>query len=111
MQFASDSFDAPSVYSNELQRFGGQWLGHALWYPTPSAGEEVEIGDVGYVSEGRFRRLFNVTSQAGFNRDLRPEGFKPLEYETGLEDRRILNVTPMVSESVTVVDAGMAAYV
>lgn len=35
--------------------------GHALWNPDPGAGHgPVTIGDVGYVREGRFNRLFNA---------------------------------------------------
>jgi len=30
--------------------------GHALWQPSPA----VEIGDVGFIREGHFHRLFNV---------------------------------------------------
>ena len=35
--------------------------GHALWEPDPgNLYPAVEIGDVGYIFEGRFHRLFNV---------------------------------------------------
>ena len=35
--------------------------GHALWDPDPgNLYPAVEVGDVGYISEGRFHRLFNV---------------------------------------------------
>ena len=35
--------------------------GHALWEPDPgNLYPAVEIGDVGYIREGKFRRLFNV---------------------------------------------------
>lgn len=35
--------------------------GHALWEPNPgNLYPPVEIGDVGYIREGKFRRLFNV---------------------------------------------------
>jgi hypothetical protein len=36
-------------------------FGHALWEPSPDGGYgSVKIGDVGYVSEGKFHRLFNA---------------------------------------------------
>jgi hypothetical protein len=36
-------------------------FGHALWDPCPEVGHDlVQIGDVGYVSEGKFQRLFNA---------------------------------------------------
>ena len=35
--------------------------GHALWDPSPgNLYPAVEVGDVGYIREGKFRRLFNV---------------------------------------------------
>lgn len=33
--------------------------GHALWEPSPHY-TAVEIGDVGFIREGRFHRLFNI---------------------------------------------------
>lgn len=36
-------------------------LGHALWEPSPgNLYHVVGVGDVGFVSEGRFHRLFNI---------------------------------------------------
>ena len=37
--------------------------GHALWEPNPVEGfyDQVTIGDVGYVMDGFFHRMFNVT--------------------------------------------------
>jgi hypothetical protein len=35
--------------------------GHALWEPDPgNLYPAVEVGDVGYIREGKFHRLFNV---------------------------------------------------
>jgi len=35
--------------------------GHALWEPSPREDyTAVEIGDVGFIREGRFHRLFNI---------------------------------------------------
>jgi hypothetical protein len=35
--------------------------GHALWEPDPqNLYQQVSIGDVGYMQEGSFRRMFNV---------------------------------------------------
>ena len=35
--------------------------GHALWEPSPGGHyTAVEIGDVGFIREGRFHRLFNI---------------------------------------------------
>lgn len=36
-------------------------IGHALWEPRPGIGHEcVQIGDVGFIREGHFHRLFNA---------------------------------------------------
>lgn len=36
-------------------------LGHALWEPSPGGRySAVAVGDVGFIREGRFHRLFNV---------------------------------------------------
>lgn len=37
-------------------------LGYALWYPEPHETGEPQIGDVGYVREGAFIRLFNINT-------------------------------------------------
>ncbi len=35
--------------------------GHALWEPSPGGHyTAVEIGDVGFIREGRFHRMFNI---------------------------------------------------
>ncbi|EKM58764.1 uncharacterized protein PHACADRAFT_72830, partial [Phanerochaete carnosa HHB-10118-sp] len=36
--------------------------GYALWYPEPHESGEVQIGDVGYIADGAFIRLFNVAN-------------------------------------------------
>jgi hypothetical protein len=39
--------------------------GHALWEPSPPRlNSPVEIGDVGFIREGRFHRLFNALLSA-----------------------------------------------
>jgi hypothetical protein len=38
--------------------------GYALWCPEPCYYDEVRVGDVGYLSKGRFHRLFNCTLSA-----------------------------------------------
>jgi hypothetical protein len=35
--------------------------GHALWQPSPrNPDKPVQVGDVGFISKGKFRRLFNA---------------------------------------------------
>ncbi|EKM58783.1 uncharacterized protein PHACADRAFT_248873 [Phanerochaete carnosa HHB-10118-sp] len=45
------------IYASSLQTL---YLGHALWYPEPHGTGEPQIGDVGFVNEGAFIRLFNL---------------------------------------------------
>ncbi|GJE94332.1 WD40 repeat domain-containing protein [Phanerochaete sordida] len=57
----SSSSSEPStpdqIYSSSLDSLG---LGHALWEPEPNDTGEVQFGDVGFVHEGSFVRLFNL---------------------------------------------------
>lgn len=45
------------IYPYSLALLG---QGYALWYPEPHTTGVPQIGDVGYVSEGSFTRLFNL---------------------------------------------------
>lgn len=55
--------DVPARFTY-AEQLAGRGYGLPLWYPEPTQYSgvpcEVEIGDVGYVSEGCFKRLFNV---------------------------------------------------
>lgn len=65
---------AAEIYAEELSE--SLSLGYPLWFP-----DGVEIGDVGFIINGRFRRLFNITVPAEdpWNRTHGvPEGFVPL---------------------------------
>ena len=57
-------------------------FGHALWEPDLEEGEGlVKIGDVGYIREGKFNRLFNAllpASDASHEGIPLPEYYKPL---------------------------------
>lgn len=55
--------------------------GFPLWHPEPNRYGEVEIGDVGFVSEGQFIRLFNAMRPAGDPLNTRgvPSGFVVLQ--------------------------------
>lgn len=48
------------IYQEELSSL---YHGHALWSPNPveSLYSQVSIGDVGFISNGAFVRMFNVT--------------------------------------------------
>ena len=51
-----------TVYPSSLFCLG---LGYALWYPEPhDLTGEARIGDVGYIDDGSFVRLFNLDASA-----------------------------------------------
>jgi len=53
---------ASEVYAQQLFKLA---LGYPLWDPEPTNGQgEVLIGDVGYLGQGGFYRLFNATREA-----------------------------------------------
>ena len=60
--------------------------GHALWEPSPGKlYSPVEVGDVGYVREGKFHRLFNALLPADHPSHRRfgvPEHHEPLAPHT-----------------------------
>ncbi|KAI0293408.1 hypothetical protein BC826DRAFT_381343 [Russula brevipes] len=56
--------------------------GHALWKPSPGGlYHAVEVGDVGFIREGYFHRLFNILLPEGHpsHRDGVPQNHEPLE--------------------------------
>ena len=75
---SSREFYPPSVYAKQLARLG---YGYPLWFPEPEDGHEVQLGDVGFIDGGRFRRLFNAMTGEGFYTEQRPEGFERLEID------------------------------
>lgn len=52
--------------------------GHPLWIPEPRNFGEVQVGDVGYLAEGSFYRLFNIMTSSDNPRGV-PENFVPME--------------------------------
>lgn len=64
------------IYVRRLFKLG---LGYPLWQAEASQ-DEVEIGDVGYLRQGRFYRLFNATKGWGDPPQL-PSAFEP--YKVG----------------------------
>jgi hypothetical protein len=75
-----------SIYREQLS---SQYHGHALWDPNPVEGlftdpGHVSIGDVGYLDNGAFMRIFNVKLPRDdpSNKFIEiPEGYKPLKKE------------------------------
>jgi hypothetical protein len=58
-------------------------FGHALWLPAPAIQIlPVEVGDVGFVHGGKFRRLFNTLLPEDHPTNARfgvPENYEPLQ--------------------------------
>ena len=70
-----------SLYADQLIPLG---RGLPLWEPEPTGLGEVLIGDVGYVDEGAFFRLFNAMLDADFtvyeNKDTGVSAVRTLAY-------------------------------
>lgn len=73
---AHDSL-AAIVYADQLRFLR---YGEPLWQPEPMD-DEVAIGDVGFVIDGQFSRLFNAVDGSYSGRGGLPEGFTKLEYD------------------------------
>lgn len=95
---------AACIYAEQLRMHGH---GEPLWQPEPRPEDgEVLIGDVGFIEDGRFYRLFNARFPADhpINKDGVPDGFVPLEYnERALlqKNENYLGPTPLYSKSVS----------
>ena len=75
---ASREVPAYEVYADQLFRRGH---GYPLWDPQPTKRGPVLIGDVGYLQNGAFFRIFNATLPADDPINSHygvPEGFRPL---------------------------------
>lgn len=94
---------AAAVYAEQLLPKGH---GFPLWIPEPDTNQdEVRIGDVGYVWEGSFCTLFNITlpETHPVNRNGVPDGFTPLKFNPAELVRRrdaYLPDAPICSQTV-----------
>ena len=111
---SSSTIRAARVYQEELATKG---RGTPLWYPEPSETGEINIGDVGFLYNGGFHRLFNVTvgEDDPLNADGVPEGFEPLPAKKRMKDRRTEDLPPCLLSSSSVgctyVEGQVEAYV
>ncbi|GJE89856.1 Zn(II)2Cys6 transcription factor [Phanerochaete sordida] len=74
--------EAALTYAEQLRCHGH---GEPLWQPEPSQYGEVLIGDVGFIEDGCFYRLFNCTLEASdpVNAEFGvPDGYVPLKLNT-----------------------------
>ena len=74
------TYSAPYLYAEQLIACG---FGLPLWQPEPTSFGEVQIGDVGFVEDGCFYRLFNAMRPKSDPANARgvPEGFVQLEID------------------------------
>lgn len=84
--------------------------GHALWEPSPGKlYSAVEVGDVGYIREGKFHRLFNALLPADHASHLKfgvPEYHEPLVPNLSDHiDTGTLGANHYCSPGITVVDS------
>lgn len=73
--------------------------GYPLWEPEC----KVSIGDVGYIRDGRFYRLFNALLPPGDSQNNfgEPKGFQPLQLDEHAMMESTLSPGPMYSRSIT----------
>ena len=71
---------SPPVYAEQLFQ---KAHGYPLWFPEHAPAEHTaRIGDIGYISCGKFRSLFNATLPAEDSTNNKvPQGFSPLNYD------------------------------
>ena len=111
------SLKIPEIYASQLVHLR---YGHPLWYPEPEESGEVDIGDVGYITDGTFNRLFNARYDPNHekNKNGVPENFDKLlvsDEDISERKRMVEPGTSLVSDSVRKVEinasAGLPAYV
>ncbi|KAH9163724.1 hypothetical protein EDB89DRAFT_1859852 [Lactarius sanguifluus] len=86
-------------------------FGHALWEPNPGEYPPVEVGDVGFVRQGKFHRLFNALYSEDHPSNQRfgvPEDHEQLQPTPNHIDRGTLNPNTFYSYGVSVVSVGSA---
>ncbi|KAI9448133.1 hypothetical protein H4582DRAFT_65681 [Lactarius indigo] len=91
-------------------------FGHALWEPDPGKqAPPVEVGDVGFIRDGKFHRLFNALLPANHpSHESRgvPEDHEQLQPRLRDHiDRGILNPNNFYSHGITVVSGGLEALI
>ncbi len=70
-----------AYYDTYRDQLASLYHGHALWVPDPAGlYDRVRVGDIGYVKQGHFDRMFNTLLPANDPTQVYgvPEGFVPL---------------------------------
>ena len=107
------SLKISEIFASELVHLR---YGHPLWHPEPTKFGEVQIGDVGYIDDGAFYRLFNATLPGDdpTNKGGVPEDFVPLRLPTELrhiQHNVVKPGEPLKSDSIRKRKAEMSASV
>lgn len=99
--------DIHAIYAQELLHYR---FGTALWLPEPSPEwGPIRLADVGYIQDGKFNRLFNVSLPADDPSHKRlgvPDGFESLDSLELWSDARFLDAGSLHSTSVQYASAG-----
>lgn len=93
------------IYVNQLRTLR---KGYPLYHPEPPEEGPVEVGDVGYIKEGSFYRLFNVSRSANNSWGV-PNGFEPLNIGRIRTFAADLEPGPLHSETIFQVSANIGA--
>lgn len=105
---------AAEIYANQLLP---KRHGLPLWHPEPTKFGEVLIGDVGFVLDGCFYRLFNAIRTADDPVNAHcgvPPGFVPLKYNETVMLHTTVNYLPpgpLYSSSMRQTKIGGGAFV
>ena len=103
----------PTHYDTYREELGKAYpgFGHALWDPNPGDQDPVEVGDVGFIRQGHFHRVFNALLPANHPSHERfgvPEGHEPLRLTvTNHTHRGDLTPNTFHSHGVTVRSGGL----
>jgi len=85
-------------------------FGHALWEPGPGEYPPIQVGDVGFIRQGKFHRLFNALYSEIHPSNQRfgiPEDHEQFQPVLNHVDRGTLNPNTFYSYGVTVVSGGL----
>lgn len=93
-------------------------FGHALWEPNPGSNPAVEVGDVGFIRNGKFHRLFNALlpaddpshTNSNFNFGV-PAYHEQLQLRVRNHDPGTLSPNNFYSHGVTVASGGFQTLV
>lgn len=98
---------AHDVYAEMLRELK---RGQAIYYPEPRSEGPVEIGDVGYIRDGVFYRLFNVSLSPNHPAQLfgTPDGFIQLDMGVIATFDAALEPGPLHSGTISTLSAEVA---